>query len=376
MDVRYLRGTTMVGPEAVDREWLDVDAARACYLSQPGVTVVSAEVCADGSPVWQLRINPSGWFRFVFHGELGTPLREVAWQPEGSALRLRETKDAFYPDGDPGHRVPYDNVTSVTREFFTDGTAKVALRAPGLDLPRTLREVDTAAVLPPLPAFGEWAELLEASAPESAGRYGPSASDTALSFALDDLGGQDVTGEPGLVALDADGSWVMAATERQIFEIAVAVVQGAPVPYGATVLKRGPAWIIPLGFQGRPAKGVDPAEFERKLASLDNDLGGLLTYRTQDPLEFLAARREWYDSAATAAHFDLLKAAGVTRTWYSYLRPTEEYAVMRVWAGDLARGTRTLALHIVPGHWCSDRRRGEPPTGVDLRWGRDDLVGT
>jgi hypothetical protein len=364
----------MVGAHTAEKDWIGAEEARQYYRAQPGLTVASGALGADGTPPWQVRISPGGWFRVLFSGEAGTPLREVSWEPRGDLLLLRETKDLFYPDGDPGRRVPYEQVASVTREYFTDGRVRVVLKAPDLDLPRTLRDIDVEALLQPRPAFGQWAQLVEASSPPSMERYGADASDAALALALEDLGGEDVTGAPGLVSLDARGGWVMEATERQIYEIAVAVADGAPVPYAATVLRRGPAAIIPLGFQGRPAKGHDPAEDERSLGSLDDHLRGLLAHRTQDPVQFLASRREWYDSEATAVHYDLLKAAGVTSAWYSYLPPTERHAVMRVWAGDLARGTRTLALHVVPAHWCSDRLRGEPPVGVDLRWGRDDLV--
>jgi len=234
--------------------------------------------------------------------------------------------------------------------------------------------VETAPWSQPVPTFGRWAGIVDVSRPSDDRRFGSAASDAALTLALDDLGGEDVTGAPGLVSFDPSGGWTMAATDRQIFEIAMAVAGGAPAPYGATVLSRGSARIIPLGVQSRAEDGGDPIESERRMAALDEDLRSLLSYRTQDPVQFLASQRGWYDTEATAVHFDLLRAAGVTSAWYSFLPPTEQHAVMRVWAGDLARGTRTLALHVVPGHWCSDRRQGDPPRDVDLHWGRDDLL--
>jgi hypothetical protein len=369
MDVRYLRGTSMIGAQNPEGDWIPAEEARQHYLSPPGLTVASAELRADRTPAWQVRINPTGWFRFAFHGELGTPLREATWEPVEGRLVLRETRDLFYPEGDPGHRVPYAMVTSVRREFFGDGVAKVELSSPDLDETRTLDGVDPLST--DLPSFGQWAEITRASSPDAADRFGPDAVSAARSFAFDDLGDGDRPA--GRRMLDGGRGWVSDLAAQQLFEAAAAVAHGRQVSPGAIVLRRGAAVIIPVAHQGT-ATPEGTAAFERRLTSLEGDLRGLLAFRTQDPVQFLAADRGWYESEATAAYFDLLKAAGVTSAWYSFLRPTEEFAVVRVTAGELSRGDLSLALHVVPGHWCSDRRRGQSPTDLDLRWGPADLA--
>lgn len=192
--------------------YLDVDEAHCDYLDEQMISVVPDDLSDAGKPAWHLNVSAKR-FRFVltFYSDAGAPLRKVTWEREGDELVLRRTVDLFYPEGDPGRPVPWVEIPYVDREYSARGTVTVTHAPPGRVSGVTKAEQKRARSLPsfaggapegrngpvhtvgglpavklPLPAFGHWGALLEASAPEDLLRLGPGAAEAAAAYAAAD----------------------------------------------------------------------------------------------------------------------------------------------------------------------------------------------
>lgn len=210
MDARYPRQVELSRLEVMgDAPFLDVAEAERDYREGRGLYVFSASDSTCGKPYWFLSVRPGG-ARWVarFYSDAGSVTREVTWEAVSTELRCVETIDLFYPDGDPGRIVPWEDVINVTREFSSGGVMKVTYAPPGRvsgaetskkrkkdrQLPsfaagpegrngrqHTVREVPLERLA--VPTFGDWEELLRASAPADLVRFGEGAAEAAETYA-------------------------------------------------------------------------------------------------------------------------------------------------------------------------------------------------
>jgi hypothetical protein len=356
-----------------DPPYLDLDQAHRDYAERHAVNAVPEELSAAGKPAWYLSIGPRG-FRYTatFYSELGTPLRDVTWERDGERIVLRTTKDLFYPDGDPGRKVPYSQVTSVTREFATDGIVVVSVSSP--DTPESSRQVGgiaTENLAVPVPEFGEWDELLRRSAPAEVERFGAGAAAAAREYAASAPG----VDAPNVAAVDAPeptSGWLIPLTGRDVVRGIDAVVSGTGLPPEFQVITRGPARIIPLAVQADLASNRDAGEEVRRMRSLSNGIDMELDHREGRGIDLEFDANHWSDTVD--AYVESLRAADVDAARYWGFK-NNQTAVVIVWSGDEVDGTRKLALHVVPSSWVSDRYPGEL-SRVDLHWGVDRVQAT
>lgn len=136
------------------------------------------------------------------------------------------------------------------------------------------------------------------------------------------------------------------------------------------VLVRGAARILPLAWRGDPSREDSSASPEEiaAFASQVTDLGFYLTggWRSLDELE-------QHHGDSLASYAEALRAAGATaaRVWTL----SETLGMALVWAGSDDAGDASLAVHLVPASWVSERYGGaKPVAGIDVRWTWADVV--
>lgn len=134
------------------------------------------------------------------------------------------------------------------------------------------------------------------------------------------------------------------------------------------ILVRGAARIIPLAWLGDPhaegsgATAAEIAAFASKMQSAGMYWAG--NWRVLA----LADRRADSIGSYTGA----LRAAGATRVdCWTY---SEDFGLALVWAGAEDEGTMSLALHVVPVAWVSERFVAKPVRGIDVRWSWKDVI--
>ncbi|MDJ1115532.1 hypothetical protein [Microbacterium dauci] len=359
-DVRYPKRFEIYRLEALgDDPYFSLDDAATRFESGQLVTVVP-----DTAVLWRLSISASrfpydGGRRFTLtHFTAGkTPLREVRWESDGGALVRRSTLDMFYPEGDPGRRVPYAAIITVHQQHFTDGILQVRRSSP-IDEDRFVE----VAVRPggdriDAPAFGAWGALVEASAPADVQRFGLDAIDAADAYVVE-LASQ---GEPVL----GGSRWRNAAGAREIIDAVEALAAGADPITQLPRIERGEATILPISAQG--GADVDAAEERERIAAAAGEIRGELEYRHGQQITF-ELDRAGRDSVA--AYATALRAAGATAaSWWV----ADGAGVALVHSGDATTRDLTLAVHVVPASWVSDRRA---TTGIDvppLDWSRADI---
>lgn len=359
-DVRYPKRFEVNRLEALgDDPYFLREEAASRFEAGTLVTVVP-----DGAVLWRLSIASS---RFPFDGErrftlthftaAKTPLSEVQWESDGGTLVRRSTLDMFYPEGDPGRRVPYAGIITVRQRHFTDGILQVRRSSP-IDEDR-FAEV----AVPPggdridAPAFGAWAALVEASAPADVQRFGLDAINAADAYAFE-LGSQ---GDPVL----ADSRWRSTAGARDIADAVDALAAGA----GSTIprIERGEVTILPISIQGGARTGVDAGEERKRAAATADEVKGALEHRHGQEIAFELGRAGHDSVAAYAA---ALQASGATSvSWWV----VEGAGVALVRSGDADVGNLAVAVHIVPGAWVSERRALDGTEVPALDWTRADI---
>ena len=132
------------------------------------------------------------------------------------------------------------------------------------------------------------------------------------------------------------------------------------------VLVRGEATILPLAWRGRPdGAGVDPEEISTFASQMQN--AGMYWAGSWRVLPLDDTRSDSIGSYTAA-----LREAGATQVdCWTY---SETTGLALVTAGDEDAGTLSLALHVVPVSWVSERWIGKPVRGIDVRWSWDDVV--
>lgn len=141
------------------------------------------------------------------------------------------------------------------------------------------------------------------------------------------------------------------------------------------VLVRGPVRIIPLAWLGSPeGSGASPEE----IAAFTDTMLSYAAY----------VGRAWSRLDLEDPPFDgirpyavALRDGGATRV--DYWMYSEEIGHALVHAGDAEAGTMSLALHLVPAPWLSERlseqasrrKRSRPiPPKPDLRWSWSEVI--
>ena len=128
------------------------------------------------------------------------------------------------------------------------------------------------------------------------------------------------------------------------------------------VLVRRQVRILPLAWRGdvnADGGGVTDAEIAAFASQMQN--AGMYwagNWRVPD----LSETR----SDSIGSYLAALRDAGATRVnWWTY---SESVGIALVWAGQVEDGTMSLALHIVPVGWVSERHAGKAVRGIDVRW--------
>lgn len=368
LEVRYPRSFELYRLEALgDPPYLDDDEARALYEAGRALRVVPGEESGHGKPAWYLFVSPEGFrFSVTFYAETGTPVREAVWERDGDGLFCREVVDLFYPAGDPRAKVPYRTVTSVTQRFAPDGVARVALSSPAAprDAEREAEGLPTARLRCAVPAFGDWAEVVERSGPPALERFGPEAAGTALAFAA------AAPGPPVPAAAPRrSGGWHVPATARDIMSVLDALVTGGAPSLDIPVLARGDARILPLAVQDPDARARHPREERRRMAALASDIEGACEHREG---RGIAVDLSYEERDSVGSYVAALGESGATRAvFWAY---GAEHGVVLVWTGAEATGDLAIALHVVPARWVSQRRATAAVTGIDVSWSGVDAA--
>lgn len=340
MTARYPKRFEMYRLEPIgEPPYLDLDDARERYERGAGLSVVED----TDPPGWYLEVSSRQHrFTVTFYTSTKTPLRAVTWEWDGDVLLCRRILDLYYPDGDPGRRVPYVELTTVIQQIFSDGVVVVTLSSPSA--PDQLREVTHASLTPfrtEVPAFGEWAPLLLSAITDTRGRFGPDAFATAAS----DL--QNVV-PFGLPSTDREA--LVAGSRGMSILTALAEATGGAARTWADidspVIDRGASAIFPLASAQTEARGA----MERLRAVRDR--------LQMDAIHF-------YGGDHFHAETDLRREDGygrnIARSGIETVGPVYAWrvgghAAVLVHGRDSAEGTETLALHVLPADWV-----WEPP---------------
>ena len=276
-EVRYPRRFEIFRLEALGDDAFFTDAeARNEYERGRRLAVTDAAA----PPAWYVDVLHRDRFTVTFYSPHKTPVRKVEWERADGRLFRRRILDLFYPEGDPKRRVPYSHLLTLDQHWYTDGIAHVSRSSPidedlvvEVSAPGELQWAD-------IPAFGEWAPLIEASAPPELGRFDLDAIDVAEGFARATIAG----GEP---MTDA-GRWNLPASSSTVLDTVTSLTTFEPAPSLVRVIEREAAKILPIFAQGAsPAEsGHDPREERRRLDDLAADLAGAFEYAAGRPIAF------------------------------------------------------------------------------------------
>ncbi|WP_404474684.1 hypothetical protein [Microbacterium aerolatum] len=129
------------------------------------------------------------------------------------------------------------------------------------------------------------------------------------------------------------------------------------------VLVHGSLTILPLAWAG-DGSGATPDEIAKFASQMQ--AAGMQWAGNWRVLNLDERRSDSIGSYTTA-----LRAAGATEVdCWTY---SETVGIALV-LSEADAGAGTLALHIVPSGWVSDRRAGKPVRGIDARWSWADVV--
>lgn len=133
------------------------------------------------------------------------------------------------------------------------------------------------------------------------------------------------------------------------------------------VLARGRARVLPLAWRGTPddGTGVSTSEIETFASHMQN--AGMYWAGPWRVLDLVDDRTDSIGSYVRA-----LAAAGATRVdCWSY---SETVGLALVWSGDVAAGTMSLAFHVVPVSWVSERRAVPRTQSIDVGWSWSEVI--
>ncbi len=334
-----------------DPPYLEVDDARERYEAGTGLSVVAD----TDPPTWYLEVSPRGHrYTVTFFAPSRTPLRAVTWERDDDVLRCRRILDLYYPDGDPGGRVPYVTVTTVTQQIFSDGVVDITLSSP--TKPDELREVTNAPMTlfrTTVPAFGDWEPLLLSAITDTRERFGPGAADAAASD-LESLVpfGVPSTDREALIARSQGMSILTTLAER---------ARSGPgtrtwADVGSPVIDRGEYAIFPLASARADAPGAQ----ERLRTVRDRLQMDAIHYYGGDHFHAETVLTEEDDGYGRN-----LARSGIDTIGRVYAWRVGDHAAVLVHGRDPGDGTETLALHVLPAEWVWER-----PGAADTKRGQ------
>ena len=135
------------------------------------------------------------------------------------------------------------------------------------------------------------------------------------------------------------------------------------------VLVRGLARILPLAWRGEPQAGHGSGVSPEEIAAFASQMqaAGLHWAGNWRVLDLADPRGDSIGSYAAA-----LRAGGATHVdCWTY---SETIGLALVWAGAVDEGTMSLALHVAPVSWVSERRVKNADRGIDVRWSWAEVV--
>lgn len=130
------------------------------------------------------------------------------------------------------------------------------------------------------------------------------------------------------------------------------------------ILVRGRARILPLAWNGdgSGAGSDEIAAFASQMQAAGTHWAGIWRH-----LDLFEERRD-----SVGSYLAALRAAGATSVdAWTY---SDTVGVALVTAGDVADGTGSLSLHVVPVEWVSESRAGKAVSGIDVRWSWADVI--
>ncbi|RUR01025.1 hypothetical protein [Labedella endophytica] len=353
MTVRYPRRFEYFRLEPLgDPPYLDPDAARERYETGAGLSVVED----TDPPGWYLEVSAQRQrFTVTFYASSTTPLRTVTWEKNDDVLQCRRILDLYYPDGDPGRRVPYVEVTTVAQQIFSDGVVDVTLSSP--TVPDQLREVTNAPMTlfrTDVPAFGEWTPLLLAAITDTRRRFGPDAVAAAASD-MENLVpfGLPSTDRAALVARSRGMALLATLDEPQPIPSSTATRPWVDI--GSPMVDRGLSAIFPLASAGAEAPGA-----RERLHAVRDRL-------QMDAIHFYGGD---HFHAETVLRAEEGYGRNIARTGIETMGPVYAWrvgghAAVLVHGRDRLDETETLALHVIPADWvwerlgAADTKRGQ-----------------
>ncbi len=333
-----------------DDPYLSVDEAREQYEQGGGLTVIPAD-----QPVsWVLDVSSNSHrFTVSFHTAQKKLLRRVMWEQIDGMLFCRRITDRFYPAGE--EQIPLVDVITVTQDISTDGVLELTVQTPGEDEEFTQVDgVDTSGLREAVPQFGEWHPLIAASRPAEATRVGDGAVAAAHALAAQV---RHAGSDRGAVS---DSMWRIPADAEIVVRNVEALLTGAAIG-SLPLVTRGDARIVPLAAQLGTPTG-DPREQRHRMRLLADGIDGACEYRAGRGIRIDLART---GDDEVAAYTAALREANTTEaTWWEI---DQAHGVTLVWTGDENHGDLTLALHVVPISWVSERRTRPAARWIDVR---------
>lgn len=363
--VRYPRDFEIYRLEALgDDPYLTIDEARAQYEQGRGLTVVPDEQ----PPGWSIQTSTKAHrFTVTFHSRTKKMIRQVSWEQVDGMLFRRRSIDRFFPSGE--QQLPLVDVIRVTQDFSTDGLLNVTVSAPDSeDEFHQAEGIPTDGLRLPVPVFGEWQPLLEASRPAELQRTGAEAIAAAREYVAHVV----AAGDPrGTAPTEVRSGWRIPADAEQVLRRVDAIVANESSAGDLPVIVRGGARIVPLAMQADPtSSGRDPREERHRMQVLAAGIRNACDQRGGTSIRF---DLEQVGDGPVAAYAAALRAAGAAQAdWWVF---DSAHGAALVQTGSADDGDLALALHLVPADWVH-QRRAEPATAtdeVDLRWTWADL---
>ncbi|KJQ53327.1 hypothetical protein [Microbacterium sp. SA39] len=136
------------------------------------------------------------------------------------------------------------------------------------------------------------------------------------------------------------------------------------------ILIRGAARIMPLAWRGEPESGYNAYAEVGQLAAFASRVQDTGSYWA-GPWRTLGELEEC-DGASIRSYVDALRAAGATQV--SSWTYSDAFGVALVGAGVEDEATVSLALHVVPVGWVSERYASGPVPGIDVRWSWAEVI--
>jgi len=132
-------------------------------------------------------------------------------------------------------------------------------------------------------------------------------------------------------------------------------------------LVRGLARVVPLAWRGQPHDGSGVTAQEIATFASHMQDAGMYWAGPWRVLDLAEQRRDSIGSYTAA-----LVAAGATHVdCWTY---SDTVGLALVWAGDVDVGTMSLAFHVVPVSWVSERLVERAVSGIDVGWSWADVI--